>query len=97
MAGSELAMAIVPLHARATHVSARLGRMVAGALVLAGVALVTATVLVHREPEAAPFRTSIARTEAHTASVVTRPANASEDTGSGFTESELARLPESRR
>ena len=48
-------MTIIPVHARATHVSARLGRMVAGVLVLAGVALAMATVLVHRAPEAAPF------------------------------------------
>jgi hypothetical protein len=89
-------MAIIPLPARATHVSARLGRMVAGVLVLAGVALVTATVLVHREPEAAPFRTSSARTEAHTPSPSMRPANAGEDTGPGFAESEVARLPQSR-
>ena len=88
-------MTIIPVHARATHVSARLGRMVAGVLVLAGVALATATVLVHRAPEAAPFRTSIARTEAKTSPSM-RPANAGEDTGPGFVESEVARLPQNR-
>ncbi len=36
-------MAIIPVPARATHVSARLACMVAGVLVLAGVALVTAS------------------------------------------------------
>ena len=94
--GKELFMNAVPHHVRATPVSARLGRRVAGVLVLAGAVLAAAIVLAHRGPEAAPLRTSSARSAGHTASPAIRPASASEDTGPGFAESEVARLPQSR-
>ena len=85
-------MRTVPIHPRQTQVR----RTIVAALAVAAAVLATATVVARPAPAASPLPTRTEWSRKHTADLGAHIASAGDDTGPGFAESEVARLPESR-